>query len=537
VIDDVTNSSLLDDRRSPVRYVQALRARWPLIVLLVALAVGAAAAYSSQADKRYEASADLLVTPVSTGDQTFVGFSMFREGIEAAQSVVTAARVVLSPQVVEAVENELELENAESFVEVKPLGQSSVVNIRATAGAPGQAADIANAFAGAVIEIRSEIFQDELDARIEQLSARLAAIPAAQRERDFESIALQQRLAELRSLVGAPDPTLRALSDAVEPDAASWPRPALSIAVALVAALLLGSALAIALEVFDPRLNREDELQAVHRLPVLARVPKLQKRVLTRPGFPHLPPAALKAYRLLRANLALAGEHDGPPKSVLVTSAQPGDGKSLTAVNLARTMAAAGERVVLIDWDLHRPRVALLCGVWGRPSGVARALRKPADAPAALAPAAGFGGRLNLLLSSAEHAYLARRLNTERVRAVLDALAPVCDVIVMDSPPVLEVAETISVAEAAEAVVIAVRIGHTRRDRLHELRHMLALRRIDPVGFVVTLKRRARKSTAYYYDVEPHVDVVDMPELETPRTRGAARGASRRAAGVPSRKR
>jgi len=66
----------------------------------VLLAVAAAAAYSVQADKRYEASADLLVTPVSTGDQAFVGFSLFREGIEAAQSVVTAARVVLSPEVV-----------------------------------------------------------------------------------------------------------------------------------------------------------------------------------------------------------------------------------------------------------------------------------------------------------------------------------------------------------------------------------------------------------------------------------------------------
>jgi Mrp family chromosome partitioning ATPase len=529
--DDFSHSTLLDDRRSPVRYLQALRARWPLVLLLVLLSVGAAVAYSSYAPKRYEASADLLVTPVSTGDQTFVGFSMFREGIEAAQSVVTAARVVLSPEVVEAVDEELDLEGSQRFVEVKPLGQSSVVAIKATAGSPEEAEEIANAFAEAVIEIRSDIFQEELQARIEQLSERLAAIPADRRDRDFESVALQQRLAELNSLVGAPDPTLRVLSAAVEPDAPSWPRPALSIAIALLGALLLGLALAIALEVLDPRLNREEELAAVHRLPILARIPKLPKRALSRPSSPEpLPPAALKAYRLLRANLALAGESDQPPKSILVTSAQPGDGKSMTAVNLARTMAAAGQRVVLIDWDLHRPRVALLSGVWGRPSGVARALRNPPDSAAALAPAPGFGGRLHLLLSSAEHAYLARRLTTERVRAVLDALAPVCDVIVMDSPPLLEVAETVSVAEAAEAVVVAVRIGHTRRDRLHELQRMLALRRIDPVGFVVTLKRRARKTTAYYYDVEPHGEVADLQELEAPRPK-------RRAAGAQSRKR
>lgn len=493
------------------------------------LAVAAAAAYSVQADKRYEASADLLVTPVSTGDQAFVGFSLFREGIEAAQSVVTAARVVLSPEVVEAVEDELEIENAEQFVTVKPLGQSSVVNIKATAGSPDDAEDIANGFADAMIEIRSEIFQTELEERIDQLASRLDAIPADQRERDFESVALQQRLAELRSLVGAPDPTLRVLSRAVEPDEASWPRPVLSIAVALLAALLLGSALAIALEVLDPRLNRVEELSDLHRLPVLAHVPRLSKRTLARTAFADLPPAALKAYRLLRANLAFAGEDDRPPKSVLVTSAQPGDGKSLTAVNLARTMASAGQRVVLVDWDLHRPRVALLCGIWGRPSGVARALRNPSDAVAALVPAPGFGGGLLLLVSSPEHAYLARRLSAERVREVLEALGDVCDTIVMDSPPVLEVAETVSVAEAAEAVLVAVRIGHTRRDRLNELRRMLALRRIDPVGFVVTSKRRAGRSSAYYYDVEP--ETMEEAAAEAPRP-----DPKRRVAGARSRK-
>jgi polysaccharide biosynthesis transport protein len=529
--DHFTDSAVfLDDRRGPVQYLHALRARWPLILLLVALAVGAAAAYSITAPKRYEASADILVTPISTGDETFVGFSMFREGIEAAQSVVTAARVVLSPEVVERVEDDLEVENPERLVEVKPLGQSSVVTIKATASSADEAADVANAFAEAVIEIRSDIFQEELDDRIEQLTERLRSIPAAQRERDFESIALQQRLAELNSLVGAPDPTLRVLSEAVPPEVASWPRPVLSVAVALLAALLLGAALAVALEVLDPRLNREEDLTAAHRLPILARIPKLPRKLLARPATPQpLPPQALKAYRLLRANLALAGEDDRPPKSVLVTSAQPGDGKSLTSVNLARTMAAAGLRVVLIDWDLHRPRVALLTGVWGRASGVARALRDPAHAPAALAPAPGYGGRLQLLLSSPDHAYLARRLNTDRVQAVIDSLGKVCDVIVMDSPPILEVAEAVAIAEAADATVIAVRMGHTRRDRLVELRRVLAMRRIEPVGFVVTLKRAARESNAYYYDaVDGEPDDGAEPEAAAPRGRRATGAVSRK---------
>jgi Mrp family chromosome partitioning ATPase/capsular polysaccharide biosynthesis protein len=484
-----------------VRYLQALRSRWPLIAALAFLAVGAAILYSATAQQRFVASADLLVTPVSSGDDTFVGFSLLREGVVGGQSVVTAARLVVSPPVVEAVNRRLTTDNAKSHISVKPLGQSSIVTVEATAAHPDAAAAIANAFANQTIANRSKLFQRELSGRIAELSARLRRIPAAQRSRDFEAIAIQQRLAELTSLSGTADPTLSVLSRAVPPAAASWPRPALSIVVALLAALLLGAGLAVALEVFDPRISREEELTESQRLPVLARLPRLRGGVLDAHGRGEpLPPGALKAYRVLRANLALAGQDFQPPKSILITSAQPADGKSMTAVNLARTFASSGARVILIDWDMHRPSASRMLGDLGYPDGLPRALRDPAAAPKELVPIPEFGERLRVLVSSADYSGLARRLNPANVRPVIDALQPLCDVIVMDSPPLLEVAETIAVAEVADAVLIAVRLGHTRRDRLTRLRQMLALRAIEPVGFVVTVRGRADSDDDTYYD-------------------------------------
>jgi capsular exopolysaccharide synthesis family protein len=482
-----------------VRYLQAIRAHPFLIAFIVVVALGASTLYSLTATKRYEASSDVLVTPIAASDETFVGFSLLREGIEQARSVVTAARIVSSPEIVERVDEELGLGGSNAFIDVEPLGQSNIVTITATAPDPEQAAEIANAYATATVEERTAQFQRELRNRISELTQRLDAIPDP--ERDFEAVAIQQRLAGLNSLVGADDPTLRILSEAVPPGSPVWPRPILSFAVALLGALLLGCGAAIALELANPRVSREDELLLTHRLPILARVPRISLRLLRKYQLRRapLPASALKAYRTLSANLATAGEDMKPPETILVTSSQPGEGKTLTAVNLALALATAGRSVVLVDGDLHRPMVATMLGVTGHRDGFARLLTGSGRVASALVPSPTHGDRLKLLLSSPEQAYLTRTLDTETAQAVIAKLKEQADVVVIDSPPLPEVAEAVALADAVDVVLIAVRLGHTRRDRLDELRRMLALRGVSPLGFVVTTRERYTQHADDYY--------------------------------------
>ena len=139
-----------------------------------------------------------------------------------------------------------------------------------------------------------------------------------------------------------------------------WPRPKLSIAVALFAALLLGSGAALASELISPRVNRAEELLLEQRLPILARIPRMPRRAIARylTGRERLPGTAWEAYRTLRASLATAGRNGGFPRTILVWSSIPGEGKTLTSVNLAITMALSGVRVVLVDADLRRPMIA-----------------------------------------------------------------------------------------------------------------------------------------------------------------------------------
>lgn len=495
-----------EGRQGSARYLQALREHWKLIALLVAVAVGAAIAYSVTAEKRYEAGADVLVTPVESGDDTFIGISVLREGGVQSRSVLTAARLLQTPQVAAAVKERLGSPKSSTellaSIEVTPLEQSGVLSVVGKENTAQGAADLANGFVDVLLEQRTRRFQDELRGVVATLASLLAAIPATQRD-SGEAVAIQQRLAQLRPLVGAGDPTLEVTSAAVPPEHPSWPRPVLSAVVALLAASLLGLGIALALELLNPRVNREDELLLEQRLPILTRVPRMPRSAVRAylGGQAPLPGDVREAYRTLRASLTSAGRAGQFPATILVTSAIPGEGKTMTSVNLAITLALADQRVILVDGDLRRPMVATVFGAAGRHQGFASLLSGDARPDDVLVPAPGHGDGLRLILASPEHAHLIDLLERRRVEDVLEELRLHADVIVIDSPPLTEVADALTLADAVEAVIVAVRLGRTRRDRLNELRRMLARRSVAPVGFVVTTRRRPRRG-AYTYGSE-----------------------------------
>ena len=215
-------------------------------------------------------------------------------------------------------------------------------------------------------------------------------------------------------------------------------------------------------------------------------------------GKSQLPGPAWKGYRTLRAVLATAGPNGTFPRTILVTSASPGDGKTMTAVNLAITLAASDMRVILVDADLHRPMVGTILHVATRGDGFTDVLsgRIPIEAALTHAPS---HPHLSLLLSRREHVSHVRLFDASRVHGLLQRLSDKGDVIVIDSPPLPEVAEALELAAAVDAVLLAVRLGHTNRDRLNQLREMFARRAVSPVGFVVTTRRSAQAESPYDY--------------------------------------
>jgi uncharacterized protein involved in exopolysaccharide biosynthesis len=212
-------------------WLDRVRRRAPAIVALAAVAAGAAAVYSLTAPKRYEARAELLVSPLPANDQTFEGFGLPRERGAATETI---ARLVRTREVAEAVQAQLGLRGSVSSHRVD---DSQLVAVVGKASSPARAAQVANGFADALVAERTARFQATLATVIRRLRARLRAGAGGAGER----VALARRLSVLTGLVATRDPTLEVASSAVAPSDPVWPRPWLIIPIAAAAALAVAT--------------------------------------------------------------------------------------------------------------------------------------------------------------------------------------------------------------------------------------------------------------------------------------------------------
>jgi polysaccharide biosynthesis transport protein len=521
-------SVFAEERQGTARYLQALAQHWPFIIGSVALASAAALLYLATAESRYEAHADVLVTPVAINDTTFVGLPVIRESGEG-RGVLTAARLVETPQVATNARRQLRLRATrdELFdsVQVEPQAQSNIVTITAESDSAQQAAAIANAFAAGLIAERTRVFQRELRQVIRRLSRRLADLPAASRG-EGEGRALADRLGELRGLIGSRDPILQIASLAVPPAEPSWPRPVLSLAAALLVGLVLGIGVAIALELLNPLVLRDEDILE-ERLMLLARVPRTSARDLQT----HLQGGAFAdevkdAYRLVRVNLNTDRANRAGPGTILVTSAARREGKTRAAVNLALVYAQAGARVILVDADVRRAHLARVFGVAAGQSGLRELLLEEATVEDSLIPARAYGDRLGLVTARPEDGEAVDLLQSRRIEGVVEKLKSRADVVIFDSPPITEVADALPLATTVDAVVLVVRYGRTRRDKLAHARLLLGQLGVVPAGIVAVTRRRARiRAAQRAAPAEPAVG-EPLPAAARRRKRSRARARS-----------
>ncbi len=474
-------------RESPTHFLESLRDHWPMLLLIVSMALVGAAAYLLLATERYRAEADVLVLPVPPDDPTFVGIPLIRESNES-RGVLTAARLIKSPEVAQGVEDQLGLDRSWnellSQITVTPQEQSNVLIVTAEAESAKRAAQTANAFAEVTIAQRSAEFQRELNNVVQRLSARLAEIPAAQQSA-AEAQALSQRLGELRTLVGAPDPTLRISSRAVAPAEPSSPRPLLTIAVAIAASVLLGIAAIVLLDSLSPRIRRVHELEELG-LPVLTSIPAVRRSVIERilQGRQERTPAIRNAHRALRADIADAVGKRGK-RTLFVTSSGPDQGKTMAAANLALAAAGGGTHTILVDADLARPALGRLFTGASRGLGLDSLLSDEAHPTNALTEVEGDERHLRLLLQEPDDGRFLDLGFAELVRAVDKVQAP-GELVVLDGPTLTEAPDAVELAKAADAVFVAVTLSVTRRAELHELSRLLLKQGLIPAGFIVT---------------------------------------------------
>jgi receptor protein-tyrosine kinase len=477
-----------------------------------------AAAYLAVATEQYKAEADLLVIPASRDDTALNSLPLIRESSDPTRDVETASRLVTSRNVAEAVKTDLGLDQtADSLraqVTAEPVAQSNIVAVTATADSPDLARDIANGFANGVVEQRSKVIKTEAEKQIAGLEDQLQE---AQANNENTVDALAAQIAELQSIAQSGDPTMSVDTRADAPSSPFSPKPMLTIIAGIFAGLVLGIGGAFAMNALDPRLRREEQLRELYSLPILARVPKERRaptftlgkrrfgigpRERERRALPpgELSAATLESYRTLRTMLAAQRRDDGNSRSVLVTGPSPSEGKTTTAINLASSLALAGNRVILIEADFRRPTVGEALGVRAR-VGIGDVLLGNVSLEDALVLAPPFGDNLCALLVDRADDWLAEVLSLPAAEALLEDAKRLADYVVLDSPPLTQVIDAMPLARQVDDVVLVVRLGSSNLTQLAHLGDLLDQNDIKPAGFVV-VGGPAPEESSYYREAQ-----------------------------------
>jgi non-specific protein-tyrosine kinase len=258
---------------------------------------------------------------------------------------------------------------------------------------------------------------------------------------------------------------------------------------------LLAFGLACLVEYLDDTFKSPEEVQAVLGLSALGMTPETESKGDTDlVTLACLQSSTAEAYRVLRTNLQFA-EVSEPVRTLLVTSPSPFEGKTTTAANLAVSLAQAGKRVVLVDADLHRPRLHRIFKLQNH-TGVSGALLDSNSQDSILLQPASVPG-LRVLTSGPLPPNPAELLGAPGMQKILDKLAADADLVILDSPPLLALSDAAVLAAQVDGVLLVVDSKRTRRPMatmaVENLQHVQA----RVVG--VVLNRRATPGCSSYY--------------------------------------
>lgn len=284
------------------------------------------------------------------------------------------------------------------------------------------------------------------------------------------------------------------------------PRTALYLLIAGILGLLLGIGLAVLRDLLDTTVKSPDDLAAIKDSPVMTHV-VFDAAVATTPLLADAGTHSdrSEAFRLLRTNLQFL-DLDANPKSFVITSAIPGEGKTSTAANLAIVLSQAGKRVLLVDGDLRRPRIAKLLSLESS-VGLTTVLVGRSALQDSIQRHEASG--VFVLSSGPVPPNPTEILQARATRDLLLNLREMFDVVIIDAPPLLPVADAAIMATDADGAILVVQHGKTTKEQVR-----MATTRLEQVsaklyGYVVNMTPRGRnRNDAYGYGYGYYGDSV-----------------------------
>ncbi|MEA2717638.1 MAG: tyrosine-protein kinase [Actinomycetota bacterium] len=478
MLNEVTSSEL--DLRD---YLGALKRRKMIVLATVGVLVGLALVSSFIQEPVYAASARLLLQP-KQAESPFDANTGAR--IDPARALATDIEVLESQMVQAEVRARL---GSTPKVSASPVGQTDVVRVTAESTDPKRAADVANAYAAAYLDVRRQQAVEGLLAAGKEIQARIGdlqqqirglddqvtAAPAPDQGAVRESMSEQrQALVQQQSLFKQTldkltvDANLASggaqlVGSAVVPKTPIKPKPLRNAVLAALVGLMVGVGLAFLAEYLDDSIKTREDLERLSTpVPVIGLIPAVsgwkERDEIRLVSVSEPSSAAAEAYRTLRTAIQFVAL-DRPLAVLQVTSSNASEGKTTTLANLGVALAKAGQRVILVCCDLRRPR---LHEFFGLPNDVgftslllgnaplSRALQDVPDVP-----------RLRLLASGPLPPNPSELLSSARTKEVFTALKGDADIVLIDSPPVLPVTDALVLFRQVDATLMVFSAGGT----------------------------------------------------------------------------
>ncbi len=287
----------------------------------------------------------------------------------------------------------------------------------------------------------------------------------------------------------------RVISRAVEPGSPYYPKKRLMVIAALFASMIGGIALAFVLEYLDSGFRTTEQLENALGQPVLGIFPHLRdgkaphKVALERPNS-----VFGEEIRRIRTSLALSSVH-GMPRTIMVTSSVPGEGKTSAAIALAVSAARSGQKCVLIDCDLRHPSIA---GLLDMKSGLGLSTHLTGQAGLSNIMEVDVRSGLRVIPAGPAVPHPADLLGSQEMRTLLRRLGELFDFVILDAPPLLAVSDALVLVRSVDKTLFMVRWAKTDRNTVKAGLKQLIETGADLGGLILSLVDM-RKSAQYEF--------------------------------------
>jgi succinoglycan biosynthesis transport protein ExoP len=471
------------------------RRKWIFLATIVLLPAAVYLVSRSQS-KVYEASVVMQVQPAPVDTSLLSG----QVNVPTLQSADVAARLIQTVGVAQAAARHLPPPRPSATALLRAMRVSVdqdtlLITLTAKASNPSRAAAMANAFGSSVNATRARQAVRVINQAIAHVQSQISVLPV---RGDLARTQLSNQLQRLKVLRAAQGTNAQVIDPATVPSAPVSPRPRRDALLALLAGLPLGLVLVALAESWDRRIREPEDVEHLLGLSLLTSVPgsafgrSLDDSV------------TIEAFRNLRANLEFFNV-DREIRSLVVTSGRKGEGKTMVALNLAHAYSLGGADVILVEADLRRPAISSRLGM-APANGLAATLVGKSSLDEVLYErkrALEENGRMRIIPAGDLPPNPAELLRSQRMHRLLEELSTMCDLVIIDTSPLLAVSDALPLLDRVSGTLLVARVGLVQRDELLHVKKLLAAAQSVSVGIVATGTKERQSSYGYTYTARP----------------------------------